>query len=68
MTERRIARNLPHLLSLAEHVEERVEGVDVSVVGDVVMMSPVPPAHFRTQREVDRQLCEQVGDAALVKI
>ncbi|MFJ9180767.1 Uma2 family endonuclease [Streptomyces sp. NPDC102360] len=65
MTEQRIARNLPHLLSLAEHVEERVEGVDVSVVGDVVMMSPVSPAHFRTQREVDRQLREQVGDAAL---
>ncbi|MEV8017858.1 Uma2 family endonuclease [Streptomyces sp. NPDC086554] len=42
--------------------------MDVSVVDGVVMMSPVAPVHFRTQREIDIQLREQVGDAALGEI
>lgn len=68
MTEQHIARNLPHLLALAKNAEEHLEGVDVNVVDGVVMMSPVAPAHFRTQHEINRQLREQVGDAALGEI
>lgn len=68
MTGQHITHNLPHLIELAGDVEKRLEGVDVSVVDGVVMMSPVAPVHFRTRREIDVQLREQVGDAALGEI
>ncbi|MGW1751899.1 Uma2 family endonuclease [Streptomyces sp. NPDC002092] len=68
MTEHHITRNLPHLLDIARDVEKRFEGMDVSVVDGVVMMSPVAPAHYRTQQQIDRQLRDQAGDAVLGEI
>ncbi|MFH9072801.1 Uma2 family endonuclease [Streptomyces alboflavus] len=68
MTEQHITRNLPHLLALAKSVEEHVEGTDVNIVDGVVMMSPVTPAHYRTQQQIDRQLRDQAGDAVLGEI
>ncbi|TQE35660.1 Uma2 family endonuclease [Streptomyces ipomoeae] len=68
MSEQHIARNLPHLIDLARRADEQFEGVDVSVVDGVVMMSPVAPAHYRTQHEITRQLSDQVGDMVLGEI
>lgn len=55
------ARDLPHLLDLAAEVGERIEGVDVSVVDGVVLLSPKAPAHFHTRRETADQLSAQVA-------
>jgi Uma2 family endonuclease len=66
MTEQHISANLPHLLDLAREAEERMEGVDVNVFDDFVMMSPVSPAHFRTQHAMIDRLSAALGPGQTV--